>query len=183
MAKEPSVTTSVTQYSIARVRTDQRFATMFAHARATNGDSTHRTKRTSRRRGVLRPARSVKPTEPTAPATTAIRAPARSRSRNPPSGLPRFALEVMSPGPFMLIDPPWCLMVRAYFAPSVPYVTNIDPHDPCRWRSTYRQTPRLPGRRSGSAPVDSDRSPDVAPKRGGPPPRRRDHRNPRLEAA
>src|SRR2546425_13085131 len=33
----------------------------------------------------------------------------------PPSGLPRFALEVMSPGPFMLIDPPWCLMVRAYF--------------------------------------------------------------------
>src|SRR2546422_1412121 len=130
MAKEPSVTTSVTQYSIARVRTDQRFATMFAHARATNGDSTHRTKRTSRRRGVLRPARSVKPTEPTAPATTAIRAPARSRSRNPPSGLPRFALEVMSPGPFMLIDPPWCLMVRAYFAPSVPNVTNIDPHDP-----------------------------------------------------
>src|SRR5712692_6233255 len=109
MAKEPSVRTSVTQYSVARVRTDQRFETMLAHARATNGDSTQITKRTSKTRGVLRPARSVKPSEPTAPATTAIRATRRRRPTNPPWGLPRLGREVVSPAPLVLMDLSWRL--------------------------------------------------------------------------
>jgi hypothetical protein len=39
MAKEPGVTTSVTQKSVARVRSDQRFEIMSAHARATESDN------------------------------------------------------------------------------------------------------------------------------------------------
>ena len=49
--------------------TDQRFETTWAHTRATKGDSTHIAMSTSRiRESLRRPARSIKPTEPPAPA-------------------------------------------------------------------------------------------------------------------
>src|SRR6202158_2409233 len=105
MAKEPSVRTSITLWSVARVRTDQRFETTSANTRATNGESTQIVKSTSRiRESLRRPAWSIKPSEPAAPASTAIRAAARRRPRNPPSGLPRLTSEVILPRPLMLID-------------------------------------------------------------------------------
>src|SRR5213593_851532 len=47
---------------------------MLVHSRATNGESTQMVKRTSRKRGARRPVYSIKPIEPAAPATTAMRA-------------------------------------------------------------------------------------------------------------
>src|SRR6267143_1413927 len=74
---------------------------MLANTRAMKGESTQSAKRTSRRREGLRwPAWSIKPTEPTAPASTAIRAAAWRKPRNPPSVLLRLTLEVISPRPF-----------------------------------------------------------------------------------
>jgi hypothetical protein len=52
-------------------------------------------------------ARSVKMTEPPAPATTAIRATARRPPRTRPSDLPGLVLAVISSEPLMLIDPFW----------------------------------------------------------------------------
>src|ERR1700724_947720 len=105
MAKEASVRTSITLWSVARVRTDQRFETTSANTRATNGESTQIVKSTSRiRESLRRPAWSIKPSEPAAPASAAIRAVARRRPRNPRSGLPWLTSEVGSPRPLMLID-------------------------------------------------------------------------------
>ena len=60
--------TSITLWSVARVRTDQRFETTSANTRATNGESTQIVKSTSRIRELLRrPAWSIKPSEPAAP--------------------------------------------------------------------------------------------------------------------
>src|SRR5215468_4533555 len=78
---------------------------MMAHVRATNGDSIQMTKRTSSKRGVLRPARSIKPTDTTAPATTAPSDTSRRKRRNTSAGFPRPASEVTSlepsaPSPF-----------------------------------------------------------------------------------
>src|SRR5450432_476009 len=65
-----------------------------------NGESTQSAKSNSRIRELLRrPAWSIKPTEPAAPAGNAISAAARRRPRNPLSGLPRLTLEVMSGHP------------------------------------------------------------------------------------
>ena len=54
VAKEPSATISVTQYSVARVTTAQRLETMLAHRRATKGESTQIAKRTIKIREGLR---------------------------------------------------------------------------------------------------------------------------------
>jgi hypothetical protein len=93
MANELSVMMSVTPYSVARVKSAQRFETMLAQARATNGDRTQITKRTRRKRGVRSLARNIKPSDPAAPAPTAIRASARKRRRSSPSFLSKPELE------------------------------------------------------------------------------------------
>ena len=69
--------------------TDQRFETTWAHTRATKGDSTHIAMSTSRiRESLRRPARSIKPTEPPAPASAAIRAAVRRRPGTHPRAFP-----------------------------------------------------------------------------------------------
>ncbi len=86
IAKDTSVRTSVTLWSIARLTTDHLFETTLTNARAMNGESTQSAKSTSRsREGLRRPAQSIKPTEPTAPTGTAMRAAARRRPRHPRS--------------------------------------------------------------------------------------------------
>src|SRR5271167_559542 len=96
MAKEHAVTISVTLWSVARVRIDQRLETNWATTRATNGESTQIEKRTCRtQEGLRRPTLSIKPTEPAAPTTTATRAIPRKTPRNLPSGFPGLVLEVI----------------------------------------------------------------------------------------
>src|SRR6266571_2364428 len=86
--------------------TDQPFETKLANRRATNGESTQIAKSTKRSRGesLRRPAWSTKPTEPTAPASSAIRAAARRGPRKPLSGPSQLTSEVMSPRPLKLIS-------------------------------------------------------------------------------
>jgi len=69
-----------------------------------NGESTHATKRDSKTvEGLRRPTQSIKPTEPTAPATTTVSATSRRKPRYPPSDLARLAFVGTSPGSSMLI--------------------------------------------------------------------------------
>src|SRR5262249_8921860 len=102
MAKEPTVTTSITLWSAARVRTGQRLETTSANMRAANGESTQITNSSTMSRGGCWLARNHKPMEPAAPVSTAVRPAARRRPRNLPSGLSGLTLEVMLPRPLML---------------------------------------------------------------------------------
>src|SRR5258705_6920352 len=112
MTRELTAMAIVTTYSVVRVRSDQRWEIRSAQPSSTNGDKIQPTKPTSRRRGMLRPARSIRASEPRAPLTTAIRAATRrlidckcSLEMEPgaapeaPEGLPRGLEDAPVEGP------------------------------------------------------------------------------------
>jgi hypothetical protein len=79
MANEPTVRMSDTPWSIARVKTDQRFETTMVGTRARNGESNQIARNASGLRGSSRlAARNSKPTEPAAPTTGRSKATAES---------------------------------------------------------------------------------------------------------
>src|SRR5438270_849080 len=84
MARELSETSSITPYSDTRAGADQRCEVKLAQNSATNGETTQIAISTTRSwEGLRLVARSKNPTEPTAPATTAIEAAVRI-PENPP---------------------------------------------------------------------------------------------------
>gem|GEM_PF-4882628 len=71
---EPSVTTIIRQQIVLWVRTGQRLETPIGYEESNEGGEHPASKSTSRKTGVLRPAFSTKPTEPTAPINNTVTA-------------------------------------------------------------------------------------------------------------
>jgi hypothetical protein len=105
MASDAGAMRSMTTYSVARGGTDQRLANMEPNPNSANGDRTQTMMRTSRNRGVVRPARTVNSAEPTAPINAAIQASDRSKPRTPPA-LGSDKSEVISPADIAVIEDP-----------------------------------------------------------------------------
>jgi len=83
IASDTGAMRSMTMYSVVRAAADQRLEKLEPSPNNANGDRTQRMMRTSRNRGVVRPARRVNSAEPTAPINAAIQASDRSTPRTP----------------------------------------------------------------------------------------------------